>query len=186
MKLGVSMIKDYAKDYVAFDLETTGLNAEFNEIIEIGAWKVRNNHIVSRFHSLVRPDNGIPYNISRLTGITWDMVEEEAGLYAVLPYFYDFCKGCPLIAHNAPFDSRFVCNYGKQLGLPFDEFRYIDTLEIARSGKVHCTNNKLCTLAEELKLEVDESLFHNHSRGLHSALYDSYLVHKLYEYFREH
>ena len=63
------------KSYVAFDIETTGLSPEHNEIIEIGALKVREGKVVDRFIRFIEPEAGIPPMITQLTGITNDMVE---------------------------------------------------------------------------------------------------------------
>ena len=67
--------KKMLKSYVAFDIETTGLSPEHNEIIEIGALKVREGKVVDRFIRFIEPEAGIPPMITQLTGITNDMVE---------------------------------------------------------------------------------------------------------------
>ena len=92
------------KSYVAFDIETTGLSPEHNEIIEIGALKVREGKVVDRFIRFIEPEAGIPPMITQLTGITNDMVEGAGNCGEVLPEFLEFCEQDTLIGHNVQFD----------------------------------------------------------------------------------
>ena len=85
------------KSYVAFDIETTGLSPEHNEIIEIGALKVREGKVVDRFIRFIEPEAGIPPMITQLTGITNDMVEGAGNCGEVLPEFLEFCEQDTLI-----------------------------------------------------------------------------------------
>ena len=66
---------DLLNDYTVFDIETTGLDSSYDEIIEIGAIKVRNGTIVSKFHSFVKPQREIDEYVVELTGITNEMVK---------------------------------------------------------------------------------------------------------------
>ena len=74
---------DFPSNYVLFDIETTGLDPEYDEIIEIGAIKVDNNKVMDEFHSLIKPDNEIDEFITNLTGITNEMVENAANIEEV-------------------------------------------------------------------------------------------------------
>ena len=80
------------KSYVAFDVETTGLDPEQNEIIEIGALKVRNGKVVERFMKFIRPTEEISQTITDLTGITNEMVVNAQSREQVIPEFLDFCR----------------------------------------------------------------------------------------------
>lgn len=71
---GKSII-DLLDNYIIFDIETTGLDSSYDEIIEIGAIRIENNKVVSKFQSLVKPNIEIDDYISELTGITNDMVK---------------------------------------------------------------------------------------------------------------
>ncbi len=95
------------KDFVAFDLETTGMGAAAR-ITEIGAVKVERGEITARFDTLVNPGMPIPYQITVLTGITNEMVADAPGICQALAAFFDFAGDLPLVAHNARFDCGFL------------------------------------------------------------------------------
>lgn len=118
--------------YVVYDLETTGLSARFNEIIEIAAVKIRNGLIVDEFSTYVKPNRPISAKITELTSITNDDVRNAPPIEEVLPQFYRFIEGCVLVAHNALFDNNFIFENLKRQNIQFDEFPSIDTLQIAR------------------------------------------------------
>ena len=94
--------------YVIFDLETTGFSPELNNIIEIGAVKVKDGKIIDRFSAFVNPKEPIPFRIEQLTGINDGMVINAPGIETVLPEFLDFSKDCVMVAHNADFDTSFI------------------------------------------------------------------------------
>lgn len=113
------------KSYVAFDIETTGLNPEHNEIIEIGALKVREGKVVDRFIRFIESEAGIPPMITQLTGITNDMVEGAGNCGEVLPEFLEFCEQDTLVGHNVQFDFSFVKTKAKELGYTYDHMGMI-------------------------------------------------------------
>lgn len=118
------------KSFVAFDFETTGLDAT-SKIIEIGAVKVRDGYMVSRYSSLVDPEIEIQPMITKITGIDNQMVAGMPTIEALIPSFYDFCEGLPLVAHNAHFDGRFLQREAEAAGYFFDN-EIFDTLHFAR------------------------------------------------------
>ena len=79
------------KDYIAFDLETTGLDIETDSIIEIGGVKVRNGKVVDRFMEFVKPLNPISPMITNITGIINEMVMHARDVRTVLYDFINFC-----------------------------------------------------------------------------------------------
>ena len=115
------------KSYIAFDVETTGLNPRENEIIEIGALKVRNGKVAERFMEFIRPQAPISPAITGLTGITNEMVEGARPRCQVVPDFLDFCGDDVLIGHNVTFDYSFMKCSAAADGLPFEKMG-IDTL----------------------------------------------------------
>ena len=80
------------KDYVAFDLETTGLSVESNQIIEIGALRVRDGKVVDRFIEFVKPPTPISSMITNITGITNEMVSGARKTGDIISDFVAFCK----------------------------------------------------------------------------------------------
>lgn len=166
-------------NYVVFDLETTGFSPESSEIIEIGAWKVESDIVVSKFSQLVRPSGYLPTQVQNLTHITSDMLKDAEGIDSVLPQFYDFCSDLPLLGHNLPFDYSFVSTKAKALGIDFTlngQRQGIDTLMLARSY-LPCQSHKLCDLADSLGIKVqmtDETQYHR-------ASYDAYITKLVYD-----
>mgnify|MGYP005773383769 CR=1 FL=1 len=135
------------KSYIAFDIETTGLDPTENEIIEIGALKVREGKVADRFIEFLRPLSPISPAITSLTGITDEMVADAREGSHVVRDFLDFCGDDVLIGHNVIFDYSFVkCSAAKD-GLPFEK-KGIDTLKIAKKVLAHLESKSLGTLCE--------------------------------------
>ena len=122
------------KSYIAFDLETTGLDPEQNEIIEIGALKVRDGKVEERFMEFIRPCQPVSKTITDLTGITNEMVADAEDSKTVIPAFLEFCGNDVLVGHNIIFDYSFMKNQAAILGYGFEK-QGVDTLRIAR--RVH-------------------------------------------------
>ena len=132
---------DFAQEYVAFDLETTGLSSQHDEIIEIGAVILKEGREVDRFQSFVDPGRLLTQKIVDLTGITDEMLKGAPGIGEVLPRFLAFCGDRPLVAHNADFDVGFVSAVGDCLWA--DLSGHLDSLSKspASAGEVqagHC------------------------------------------------
>lgn len=143
--------------YVVFDIETTGFNPQKNNIIEIGAVKVENGSITDRFSTYVNPKEPIPFRITQLTTITDKMVEDAPYITEVLPEFLKFCEGCALVAHNAKFDTGFIRQKAKDLGIETD-FTYLDTMYMAQALLPELGKFRLDNVAKALKV----SLEHHH------------------------
>ena len=94
--------------FCVVDLETTGGSPGNSKITEIGAVRIDRLEIVDRFSMLVDPERPIPDMISRLTGITSAMVEGQPEIGEALEQFVRFARDDILVAHNAPFDLRFL------------------------------------------------------------------------------
>ncbi len=121
--------------FVAFDTETTGLKAEENNIIEIGAVKFNYKGLIGEpFDVLIKPPYGIPPYLTELTHITNQMVADKAAAAEVLPDFLTYLedRDTILVAHNAPFDLGFIDTELMRAGLPELPNLTVDTLPLAR------------------------------------------------------
>lgn len=136
--------------YIIFDLETTGLSAATERIIEIGAVKVENGEILESFDLFVDPEKAITPEITRLTSITNEMVAGAPKENDALEQFFRFCDGCDiLVAHNADFDMGFLRAAIRRCGREEDPVQ-IDTLVMARAMYPELKKHKLDTIAERL------------------------------------
>lgn len=155
--------QDLSAPFVVFDLETTGIGAKNNEIIEIGAVKVVDQTIVDRYSVFVDPQRPIPYKIEQLTGINDSMVQGAKLITEILPEFLEFCKGCVMVAHNASFDMGFIHQKAKDQGLASD-FTVVDTVSMSRALLPHLGKHTLDHVAKELGVSLE-----NHHRAVEDA-----------------
>lgn len=144
--------------YVAFDLETTGLNPRENRIIEIGAVKVIDGSITDEFDQLVDPRVQIPYHITRLTGITKEDVSGAQRIEQVLPDFLKFIENLPLVAHNAPFDVGFLERSMADLGMrtPMSN-RVYDTFELSKFIVPQMRHHSLSSLLSYFNIRLENA-----------------------------
>lgn len=150
-------------EFVVYDFETTGLDTNTCEIIEIGAVKIKGGEIVDVFQTLIKPQNSIPDIITQVTNISNDMVASSPSIKIVLPAFYDFCKGCILGGYNsANFDDKILAVQSRKLGIEFDN-QTTDVILLARS-KMASSNYKLSTVVKNLGIVLI---------GAHRALNDA-------------
>lgn len=159
--------------FVCFDFETTGLGRD-DKIIEIGAVKVKDGFMVARYSSLVDPCQPIDSMITKITGIDDEMVKGKPTIDQLIPSFYDFTEGLPLVAHNAPFDCRFLERDAKACGYYFDH-EVFDTLRYAKKVLPELPCHKLVALTEMLGIE---------QRDAHRAWCDAEATARLYMYLK--
>lgn len=135
-------------EFVVFDLETTGAKAPPCRITEIGAFRVKNGKITDEFQTLVNPQMPIPQFITELTGISDEMVKDAPRFADVINGFLDFIGDSVLVAHNAPFDMRFL---NHEIGLVYEDYRLMNpclcTVQLSRKLLPHVENHKLKTVA---------------------------------------
>lgn len=144
---------DIDGSYIVFDLETTGLSAATERIIEIGAVKIEKGVVTESFDIFVNPEKTIPLEITRLTGITNEMVADAPFEQEALEQFFRFCNGCDIfVAHNADFDMSFLRAAIQRCGREEDPVQ-IDTLVMGRAMYPELKKHKLDFLAEHLGVE---------------------------------
>ena len=158
------------EEYVAFDLETTGLDARKEEITEIGAAIFRGDTVVAEYKQFVNPQKPLSPRISELTGITDAMLADAPTIDRVLPEFLAFCGDRPLAAHNAEFDIGFLRAACRRCGIDFEP-TYIDSLVLAQNLLPHLEKHKLNLVADALSLPE-----FNHHRALDDALTVGYMI----------
>ena len=166
-------LNKYVSDYVLFDLETTGISCNYDEIIEISAVKVRNGKIIDEFSELVNPGRSIPYAASMVNNISDEMVAGALTIDAVMPQFLVFAGDDILVGHNInSFDMKFVYrDCEKHFGqIPSND--YIDTLKIAKMVFPEWKHRRLGDLAEHYGIST---------AGAHRALADCKMNQKVFE-----
>lgn len=188
------------RDYVVFDLETTGTDPLQDRIIQIAALKVNAGHPVAVRNWYVNPgDVTIPYTLKIILGMVENPALEQAvanapALPDVLPEFQAFVGNLPLVAHNARFDGRFIA---AALGLERLPTPLVDNLELSLLLQPNLPSFQLSTLAEAVGFSMDilgeewaglnlDSNFsaHNVSRDtLHNAVTDVYVLYRVYDHF---
>lgn len=167
---------NFPSDYVVIDIETTGLDPIFDEIIELSAVRYVNNAKESQYVSLVKPREPISDFISQLTGITNDMVSDADSIDVVLPHFLSFVGDSILVGHNIHFDINFI--YDRSIDILDNPFSndFSDTLRLSRRLMPDLKNHKLATLANELNIDTS---------GMHRALVDCEIANSIYQHCKE-
>ncbi len=147
-------------EFVVFDTETTGFYVGNDQMIEIGAVKIKNGVISDRFDELINPNRPLPKKITELTCITDEMLADKDTEENVTRRFLEWAADAPMVAHNAKFDIGFVsCACNKY---NFDKFEttVVDTMGMARMLNPEWSNHKLSTLVRKYKVEWNEDEHH--------------------------
>ena len=166
-------MKEFEKDYVIFDLETTGLSTTDDSVVEISAIKVENGVAVDEFSTLVNPQKHIPDLVSSIHGITDEMVKDAPVMRDALKDFIDFIGDYVLVGHNIKrFDLGFIQRdaeryFGSRLSNDV-----VDTLCISNKYLPGLTSHSLGALAEHYGVSYE---------GAHRALVDCNINKQVYD-----
>ncbi|MEZ4725806.1 MAG: helicase C-terminal domain-containing protein [Caldilineaceae bacterium] len=157
--------------YVALDLETTGLDAKRDQIIEIGAVRFQGNQILDQFITFVNPGRTIPLRIQQLTGIRNSDVSKASALAAVAPELLAFVGTdvAAVVAHNAGFDMGFLRAAGIHFQRPV-----LDTFELATILLPSMSSYSLSELCHALQIPLEDA-----HRALDDALATAHLFNRL-------
>ena len=162
---------DSYDSYVVFDIETTGLNRNKDEIIEIAAIKCAGDNIIE-FHQYVKVDSVIPTHITALTDISNFTLQDADPINLVLPKFLSFIGNCKLVGHCIrTFDVPFINKFCDDLGLPQIKNTLEDTLPLAREKLSELDDHKLSTVCEYYEIDTSNA---------HHALDDCYMCRECY------
>ena len=144
------------QNFIALDLETTGLDAEKDEIINIALVRFENGSIAGSIDLLVKPQKEVPAFVYYLTGIAQNEINEAKSFKEIAPQILEFIGGLPLVAHNAAFDSKIFMLALSRNGLKNKDFVFWDSLAIAQAAWTF-DSHKLVNLIKQLKIEVTAS-----------------------------
>ncbi|MCI8660719.1 MAG: 3'-5' exonuclease [Lachnospiraceae bacterium] len=163
------------QNYVAIDLETTGLDAKLDKIIEVGAVRIVDGRKDGQYHSMINPHRKLEERIIKLTGITCEMVENAPDIGDILEEILGFCGDLPLLGHHVIFDYSFLKRAMVNHGFSFER-KGIDTLKLCR---------RFMAVGESKSLEAACAFFCIERQQAHRALGDAWDAHYLYQKLAE-
>ena len=166
-----SSTSDRQNDLVFLDIETTGLNVDKDQIIEIGANRISNSELKEDFQRLIRIDRQIPDVVRNLTNITDEMLSNGAELETVLRDFQKFIQNSVLVGYNISFDIKFLNKAFEKFSLGTIRNKTKDLMYEAKRKKVFQLNYKFETTLKTYG--IDRQVFHR-------ALQDANLLQLLY------
>lgn len=197
---------DFPKNYTVIDIETTGLDFRHDDIIEIGALKIRDSKVIERFSTLIKPKeyhyivdgqyigsdeienykhinfkhypkNYIDNFIVELTGITNEMLENAPYAENVISNFFDFIKGDILLGHNVNFDINFLYDLALDISEHKLDNDFVDFLRIARKLYPQLKSHRLTDVSQHLNINNDD---------MHRSIRDCEVVFDSFEYSRKY
>ncbi|WP_235293707.1 exonuclease domain-containing protein [Portibacter lacus] len=142
------------KKYAIIDIETTGGMAKRDKITEIGIVIHDGEKITDKFESLINPGRSIPPNITRITGITDEMVADAPHFYEIAKKIVEMTEGAIFVAHNVRFDYTFIKEAFKDLGYTFSK-RQLDTVRLARKTFPGLKSYSLGNLIKHFNIKVN-------------------------------
>lgn len=158
-------------DYIAIDLETTGIRLSKDKIIEVGLLKVKDSHIIDTFSCVINPDMQVDDKILELTKISKKELENAKRIHEVINHIVDFCEEYVLLGHNTIFDYSFVKKEANRAGLEFEK-RGIDTYKLCKR-----------VLPENVRKNLTDACgyFGIERKNSHRAFSDAYYTHVLFQ-----
>ncbi|HAT73085.1 MAG TPA: hypothetical protein DCS63_09745 [Elusimicrobia bacterium] len=159
--------------FTFIDVETTGLSPRSARVCEVAAISFRGSDRVATLAELVNPGAPIPDAVSKIHGITDEMVKDSPSFGGVAPRLLAMLENSVVVAHNAQFDVAFLSAEMERVGLKFPKLYVVDTLAIARKNWKF-QSNRLAKIAAELNIS---------SEGWHRALADVEMTRKIFEHF---
>ena len=158
-------------DYIAIDLETTGIRLSKDKIIEVGLLKVKDSHIIDTLSCVINPDIQVDDKILELTKISEKELRNAKRIHEVINHIVDFCEEYVLLGHNTIFDYSFVKREANRAGLEFEK-RGIDTYKLCKR-----------VLPENVRKNLTDACgyFGIERKNSHRAFSDAYYTHVLFQ-----
>ena len=157
--------------YAIIDVETTGTAATYGKITEIAIILHDGVGVTQTYNTLINPECHIPYHITRLTGITNEMVSNAPKFYEVAKKIIELTAGKIFVAHNANFDYSFIKEEFKRLGYDFKR-KTICTVKLGRKLLPGHRSYSLGNICADLEIEITDR---------HRAIGDALATAKLFE-----
>ncbi|MDS3855344.1 PolC-type DNA polymerase III [Staphylococcus hominis] len=166
--------------YVVFDVETTGLSNQYDQIIELAAVKVKDGEIIDKFERFSNPNEKLSETIINLTHITDDMLVDAPEIEEVLTEFKEWVGDAIFVAHNASFDMGFIDTGYERLGFGPSTNGVIDTLELSRTINTEYGKHGLNFLAKKYGVELTQ-----HHRAIYDTEATAYIFIKMVQQMKE-
>lgn len=163
-----SRLRKFPEEFVVIDFETTGFSPIQNEIIEVGMLKVCGTDVVDSYQQLVRPKKPVSGRITKLTGITNEMLEEAPAAADIMPDVLDFIGDLPLVGHNVSFDIGFLVRNANLYCDGDTAFPSFDTMQCAKRELPFLPDYKLGTVANYF--DCQDETTHRALADCHSTL----------------
>ena len=157
--------------YAIIDVETTGTGASYGKITEIAIVIHNGQTVTETYNTLINPECNIPWNITRLTGITNDMVTNAPKFYEVAKKIVELTAGKIFVAHNAQFDYSFIKEEFKRLGYDFKR-KTICTVKLGRKLLPGHRSYSLGNICADLGIQITDR---------HRAIGDALATAKLFD-----
>ncbi len=161
--------------FVIFDTETTGFSPVKDRLLEIGAVKVRNGKKLGEKTWLINPQRYIPWYVQDVHHITPEMVKDRPVFAQVYPEFLEFIDGSVLIAHNAPFDIRFIAAEAERAHMPAPRNAVLDSLALFRNWYPDLKSHTVSDLVNLFDISTDGMQAH---RATDDSLFVYYAIQK--------
>ena len=161
--------------FVIFDTETTGFSPANDRIVEVGAVKVRDGRKLGEKTWLINPQRYIPWYVQKVHNITPDMLKDCPTFADIYPEFLEFIDGAVLIAHNAPFDVRFISAEAKRNDMPPPKNAVLDSLVLFRTWYPELKSHTVADLIDLFEISTDGLQAH---RATDDSLFVYYAIQK--------
>lgn len=158
LDLSYTKARKLTSTFVVLDFETTGLNYKDNEIIQYGVVEFKDGNVINEFTKFFKPNQPVGKTVMRKTGITNEFLEDKPRISKeYMEELLLLLGGKTIVAHNAPFDMKFLLKNLHDFNIAHEKFRVFDTLTASRRLINETPNHKLETLKEYFNLDDGES-----------------------------